>query len=278
MIEGFLFSQEIPIASNNLLNEFCNFNKVFVWNKPSGGANATILNNVTGRQSYFGLGAVSLNFSGTGQVSFNAGGTEMRKTIQRTGNYLLSYAFNKSDESSDITFIVEMYVNDVLQPNNTITQNLYSTSGFVDGQWNTYFQSVYLEYGDVIDFAFKAQSDTTNCYLYFDRLKLEINDKTLGLPSIYTEAPLDIFIEENNITVGEILDGETKIITASLTGCKLTDDFIAMKYPSELNDLGLIVGYPSVYENDVVQFSITNLTGDAVTPNEDGIYYFKVIR
>lgn len=278
MIQGVIITDEIAKLSNNVLNEFCNFNTVFVWNKPSGGANATILNNVTGRQSYFGLGAVSLNFSGTGQVSFNAGGTEMRKTIQRTGNYLLSYAFNKSDESSDITFIVEMYVNDVLQPNNTITQNLYSTSGFVNGQWNTYFQNVYLEYGDVIDFAFKAQSDTTSCYLYFDRLKLEIDDKGNGLPTIYTEAPLDIFVEENSITVGEILDGETKVITASLIGCKLTDDYIAMKYPSELNDLGLIVSYPSVYENDVVQFSITNLTGDAVTPTEDGIYNFKVIR
>jgi hypothetical protein len=278
MIQGAICNQEIPVANNNLLNEFCNFNSYFSWNKPSGGSNAAIINNVDGTKSYYGLGAVSLNFSGTGEVTFNAGGPEMSRTIQRTGNYLLSYAFNKSNDSSNIDFTVEMYVNKVLQPANTITQNLYNESGFVDEQWNIYFQNVYLEDRDEIDFAFKAQSDTTSCYLYFDRLKLELDNKGLGFPTIYTEAPLDVFEEENVITVGEILDGETKIITADLTGAKLLEDYVAMIYPNELNDLGLIVGYPVVSDNDVVQFAITNTTGDAVTPTEDAKYTFKVIR
>jgi hypothetical protein len=278
MIQGAIFSQEIPIANNNLLNEFCNFNNSFTWNKPIGGANATIINNVDGTKSYYGLGAVSLNFTGTNQVNFNAAGSKMSRTIQKTGTYLLSYAFDKSDDTSDIIFTIEMYVNSVLQPNNTITQDLYNSSGFFDGQWNTYFQNVYLEDGDVIDFSFVAQSDTTNCYLYFDRFKLEIDNKGLGFPSIYNEAPLDVFEEENIITVGEILDGETKIITADLRGAELLKDYVSMIYPTELNDLGLIVGFPSVYANNTVKFSITNTTGDAVTPTEDSNYTFKVIR
>lgn len=277
MIQGAIFNQEIAKANNNVLNEFCNFNSVYVWNKTDGGSNATILNNVGGRRSYFGLGSVSINFTGTNEVSFNAF-SNMQRTIQRTGNYLLSYAFDKTDISSNIDFTIELYVNEVLQPNNTITQNLYSSNGFVDNQWNSYFQNVYLEYGDVIDFAFKAQSDTTSCSLYFDRLKLEIDDKGNGIPTIYTEAPLTVFQEENTITVGEIANNETIIISATLTGCKLTDDYIEMKYPSELNNLGLIVGYPSVYSDGIVKFAIHNPTASPITPTEDSVYYFKVTR
>jgi hypothetical protein len=202
----------------------------------------------------------------------------MQVSIQRTGNYILSYAFDKSDENSDILFTVEMYVNAVLQPDNTIQQDLFDSSGFVNGQWNTYFQNVYLESGDVVDFVFKAQSDTTACYLYFDRMKLEINDKGNSFPTIYTEAPLDVIEEENTLTVGTIANNETITVTASLTGCTLTDNYVVMKYPSELNDLGLVVGYPSVYADNVVKFAIHNQSGGSVTPTADSIYNFKVVR
>lgn len=278
MVNGVLCTEEIAKASNNVLNEFANFNKVFSWNKPSGGSNATIINNVGGRQSYFGLGSVSLNFTGTSQVTFNSGGSDMERAIQKTGNYILSYAFDKTDIDSKITFEVDFYVNSVLQPNNTINQVLHSDNGFVDGKWNVYFAYIPLSYGDVIDFAFKATSDTTACYLYFDRLKLEFDDKGSGFPTIYTEAPLDIVEEENTLTIGAILDGETKIITASLTGATLVDDYIQMKYPAELNTLGLIVGYPTMTADGVVKFAITNTTGSTVTPTAGEIYNFKVIR
>lgn len=278
MVNGILTFDELPLPSNNLLNEFCNFNSVHTWNKTAGGSNATIINNVGGRHSYLGLGSVSINFTGASQVSFNAGATQMSTTIQRDGNYILSFAFDKSDPSSDITFIVEMFVNGVLQPTNTITQNLYSTSGYQDGKWNTYFQSMALAYGDVVDFAFKAQSDTTSCYLYFDRLKLEIDDRGNGLPTTYTEAPLTIYEKENTLTIGAITAGQTKMITASLPGATVADNYIGMKYPAELNTLGLIVGYPTITADEVVKFAITNTTGSTITPTADGIYNFKVLR
>jgi len=281
MIPGAIFSQEIAIANNNVLNEFCNFNKSFVWNKPSGGSNATIINNVGGRQSYFGLGAVSINFTGNSEVTFNSGGSQMRRVIQKTGNYILSYAFNKTDVFSDINFTIELFVNDVLQPNNTITHNLYESSGFVNNQWNTYFQNIYLEYGDVIDFQFKAQSDTTSCYLYFDRLKLEFDDKGCGYPTIYTEAPLDVIEEENTLTIGTILDNSYTTITASLTGADPNDSskkYVSMSFPEELIALGLEVGVPLVTDVNIVKFNIYNRTGDSITPTADAVYNFKIIR
>lgn len=278
MAQGQICTQEVAKASNNVLNEFANFNGVFTWNISDGIGNAVIINNVGGRQSYYGLGAVSVNFTGTSPVTFDTGGSNMERTIQRDGNYILSYAFNKSDENSDINFTVNLYVNGVLQTQNTITQNLYASSGFTDGQWNVYFQNVALEYGDVIDFSFTAQSDTTACYLYFDRLKLELDDRGNGFPTIYTEAPLDNIEEENELTIPEIAHNETYIATASLTGCKLAGDYVVMRYPSELNDLGLVIGVPSVYADNVVKFAIHNQTGSAVTPTADGIYNFKVVR
>lgn len=281
MIQGVICQDELAKASNNVLTEFCNFNEVFTWNKPSGGANATIINNVGGRQSYYGIGSVSLNFSGTGEVSFNSGGSEMSFVIQKTGNYILSYAFDKSNTSSTIDFIVEMYVNAVLQPDNTITQELHSSNDFTDNQWNTYYQSVYLEYGDLVDFSFKAQSDTTSCYLYFDRMKLEFDDKGIGQPTIYTEVPLTAIEEENTITVGAITANTSVQITASLTGAKITQSsksYIALKYPQELNDLGLIVSYPVLSADDVVKFRIYNNSGSTVTPTALEVYNLKVIR
>lgn len=278
MAQGQICTQEVAKASNNVLNEFANFNQVFAWNISDGVGNAVVINNVGGRQSYYGLGAVSVYFTGTSPVTFDAGGTSMQRVVQRTGNYILSYAFNKTDENSDINFTVNLYVNGVLTSQNTISQNLYFSSGFTDNQWNVYFQNVALEYGDVIDFSFTAQSDTTDCYVYFDRLKLEIDDRGNGFPTIYTEAPLDVIEEENTLTIPEIAHNETYIVTASLTGCKLVGDYVMMKYPSELNDLGLVVGYPSVYSDNVVKFAIHNQSGSAVTPTADGIYNFKVVR
>jgi len=263
MIQGIICTDEVAKASNNLLNEFCNFNDVFVWNKSSGGTNATIINNTSGRQSYFGAGSVSLNFTGTSEVAFDTGDTEMQMVVQRTGNYILSYAFDKDDNNADINFTVEVYVNSVLQPNNTITQNLFDSSGFVNEKWNVYFQYLFLEYGDILDFSFKAQSDTNGCILYFYRLKLEIDDKGFGFPTIYTEGPLAIIEEENTITVGKgslknissprVIDKPLQGLTAGL-GKYATDavDLILDKTgaykrtekPAKEFDINLPTGFP----------------------------------
>lgn len=280
MITGAICQQEVPKASNNVLNEFCNFNDLFTWTKTAGGANANITNDILGRHAYYGLGSLKIDFTGTSQVSFNAGGTQMSKVIQRSGNYILSYAFDKSHTTSNVVFIVEMYVNGSLYAQNTITQDLYNTSGFVDNQWNTYFQNFALNYGDVVDFAFKAQSDTTGVQVYFDRFKLEVDDRGSGYPTIYTEAPLDIIEEENTITVGAILAGATRLVTASLTGAKINNErqFVIMNTPPEWTTLGLVVSVPVVSADNVVKFNIYNPTLATVTPTPNVAYNLKVVR
>lgn len=280
MIDGVICTQEIAKYSNNLLTEFCNFNRYHEWTKSAGGSNATIETLSLSRDVYAGVGAVSVNFTGTGQISFNAGGTQMRKSIVESGMHVLAYRFKKSDSLSSITFIVEMYVNGTLQPTNTITQDLYNSNGFVDDEYNTYFQNVYLENGDYIDFAFKVQSDTTDCNLYFDGLKLELSDRTNTSPTIYTEAPLDIIEEENTIDVGNIAAGAAVTVTAALTGARFSEldkHNVVMTYPVALITSGLIVGVPLVTADNVVKFIVYNPTVADINPTS-GIFNLKIVR
>ena len=120
-----------------------------------------------------------------------------------------------------------------------------------------------------------------DCYLLFDRFKLELDDKGIDYPTIYTEAPLTVYEEENTITVGTIGSNSSVTITASLTGARPNDasrSYVVMKYPSELIDLGLEVGCPLVTANDTVKFIIHNHGGGSHTPEPDAIYNFRLIR
>lgn len=276
---GQICTQERAIASNNILPESANFNEMRVWNIPIGSENATVLNTVGANNAYYGLGACKVNFLGNGEVKFNTGDDSLNTVIGKTGNYILSYAFFKSDEFSDINFTVEVLVNDAVT--HTITQNLYFSSGYTENQWNVYFQSFPLTYSDVVTFNFYAQSDTTACYLLFDRFKLELDDKGIDYPTIYTEAPLTVYEEENTITVGTIGSNSSVTITASLTGANPNDatrSYVLMKYPTELIDLGLEVGVPLVTAMNEVKFIIHNHSGGSHTPEPDAIYNFKLVR
>jgi len=285
MITGVICSQELAQASNNILNEFSNFNRLVTWNKTTGGSNANIVNDILGRHSYAGNGALKIDFTGTGAVTFDGGGditttgTPMATTIQRTGNYILSYAFDKSNVNTDIVFTVLMYVNGVLASSRTIEQDLFNTSGFVDNQWNVYFQNFALTYGDVVDFAFIAQSDTTGCQLYMDRFKLEIDNRGGGYPTIYTEAPLDIIEEENTIVIPNIPAGDSITITGSITGARINDsDKRNIILTTEiLLALGLEVYTPAVTADDVFKFIVRNPTGSDINPGST-VINAKIIR
>lgn len=277
MIQGLVCTQEIAKYNNNILTEFCNFNKPHNWTPTAGGSNASVETYVLTRDVYAGVGVVGINFTGSGEISFNAGSTQMSKAIVETGWHVLSYRLKKSDPPSDITFIVEMWVNGVLQPNNTIAQNLWPPVPIVDGEWNTFFQNVYLENGQVIDFSFKAQSDTTDCYLYLDGMKLELSDRANSeAPTIYTEAPLDVFEASANIDIPSIPSNDFAIVTATLTGATV-GDYVKMTFPAELITLGLGVSQPAVTATDTVKFVVHNHSGGAINPTI-GVYTFKIDR
>jgi len=278
MIQGAICELEEPKTNRNLLTEFCNFDRVHAWNITDGSAT---VNTTISKNTYAGKGSINVTFLNNAEVRFTSGGSEMEKVVRETGMYFLSFAVKKSDDDSDIVFTVQMYVNGSLLPQNTIYQDLFDSSGYVNGQWNIYYQNVYLEDGDVVDFAFVCQSDTTGAKLYIDRMKLEYNDRGLLKPSLYSPAELEEIEEENILTIGEIAGNSSLVVTASLTGANTTDTdkkYVTMRYPSELLTLGLVVGEPLVTATNVVKFVIHNHSGSPVTPTEDAVYNFKLIR
>ena len=270
-----IVGQETARYSDNLLPSFANFNEVFVWNEVSGGTNAVVIN--SNQKKYAGLYSCTITFQGTGQIKFNTGSTKLQCVAPKTGNYILSSRFNKNDATADITFLIEVVVNGVVVSTNTIEQNLYNTSGYVDGVWNCYFQNLELTQSDVVDFNFYAQSDTIGSVMYFDGFKLELDDRNLQFPSIYTETPLELISQENTLTIGTIANNTCYTAILTLTGAKPNDQII-LKYSAELTNLGLLVGAPVVTSTNVVKVLILNNTGASVTPSEDIQFYPRVIR
>jgi hypothetical protein len=117
--------------------------------------------------------------------------TGYNTTIKNNGKHILSYRFFKSDSSSDISFRIKLYVNGILTE--TIEQNLYPDN-WVNDVWNCYFQSFYFNQGDLISFRFECHSDIIDSELYFDALKLEHDDRSLGIPSMYSVPISESFI------------------------------------------------------------------------------------
>lgn len=264
--------------SDNLLNSFCNFNTVHSWNIVSGAEFVSPILN-SSLKKYAGNSAINIPFIGSGETIFNAGGEQMLKGINKDGVYLLSYRLFKSNDTSSINLKVQVYVNDVLFPVNTLEQTLHTDEGFVDGEWNTYFQQLELVNGDVLDFAFSVESDETGVNLFIDGLKLELNDRNLNVPSVYSEVPLEEIVEENFITIPTIVDGGFYKTSFTLQGAKTNPkDYIVMTYPDELLDLNLSVSLPSITSDGNGEFIITNNSGVDASPTALGNYKFKVLR
>lgn len=269
--------QETARYSDNLLNSFANFNSVHSWNIVSGGANVgTIQNRIT--QIYSGNRAIEVPFIGTGEAIFNAGSTQMEKTIPKEGVHLLSYRFYKDDADAEITVKIQCYVNGVLFPENTLEQTLSTANGFVEGQWNTFYQELNLTNGEVLDFAFSVQSDTTGVNLYIDGFKLEFNDRGLSIPSVYSEAPLETIDNTIVISVPIITSGSSVVLDFTLPNSKLDTDYVVIKYPEEIIDNGLSIGFPVLISDGNGKFVVSNLSGADSTAITDGIFNFKVVR
>lgn len=186
-MNGVQVTQETARYSDNLLNTFSNFDTVHTWNKVSGGSNTGVIKN-SDIEKYAGISSIQIPFIGTGECIFNAGGSQMQKLITKGGFHLLSYRLFKGDQNVNVTLKIQMYIDGVLLPQNEIIQTLSESNGFVIEQWNTFYQIVNIGGNQVVDFAFSVQSDTSGEVLYIDGLKLELNDRNLNIPSVYSEA------------------------------------------------------------------------------------------
>jgi len=214
MADGILSLQNKAIATENLLTPFCTFNdSTFAWNTVSGGANAVAEN--APDNPMIGTGSCRITFTGTGTYIFDCGGNQMDFIAPKDGKYLLQYWFYKTDASSDITFITRCFINGLSYPSTEFTQNLYSDSGFIDGNWNCYFSGIPLDLleDDEVTFQFEVHSDTSGSgvKLFLDGLKLELMELNQNYePSIYSE-PTNENPNENLIFVNRKEDFPTAV-------------------------------------------------------------------
>jgi len=227
-----LANQYTAEYAENLLPYFMTFNDYFVWNIVSGGANAVVEDNIV--NTFDGARSMLLTFTGSSDVVFNSGGTQTDTTITKDGNYILSYRFFKDDNDADCNFQVQVYVNGILLAYNVFTQNLYDSSGFVNENWNCYFQNLQLEAGDVVSFGFLANCDTIGTKLSVDGFKLEFVDKQQSFPSIYTQPlyrPIGWGYYADSLSTPTITIGTTYTqITIDKLGSATNKDFLPTDY------------------------------------------------
>lgn len=175
-------TNSISEYSENLLTPFCTFDKTHSWNIISGGANGIVSNSNV--RKFDGLKSLRVDFTGIGQLVFSSGSTEMDFTAPKDGIYILSSRFFRElTATGDVSFEFTLFKNAI--PFLEINEN-FNTETFELGKWNNFAQSFELEEGDVLSFVLKIGSSITGNHIYIDGLKLELDDRNLGIPSVYS--------------------------------------------------------------------------------------------
>ena len=177
--------REAPVYTKNLLSSFCRFDTNYTWNELDGGTNINVTNSPTSESefSYTGLGGVNIFFTGTSEGFFNNPDGGCAINADRTGRYIASFALRKSQVGMNNTFKVVCYVNSIPTE---YTCDLNPINGFDDNNWNVFYFVFNAEFGDTIDFAFKASGNVIAQALSFSRFKVEADDKSLSIPAVYT--------------------------------------------------------------------------------------------
>lgn len=118
-------------------------------------------------------------------INFNL--SDYSVTAPKTANYIFSYRLKKVNPTDSIDFAVEIFVNGILSTDTTYDNNLAVNGDWTNLHWNTFAQSISLNAGDVLTFRFIMNTDLLITSLYLDGLKLELDDRFLGIPSIYSK-------------------------------------------------------------------------------------------
>jgi hypothetical protein len=227
MAQVVIAQQETPKYSENLFPLFTAFNEPYTgWNIISG--NGTVDNSDI--EKYKGNNSLRVITNEVDTVLvFDSANTGFSFVAPKTGNYIFSVkVFISSDYDRDEVFgIFDTYIN-----SSGIGDFQFEWSnqaaGFVHDEWNNFFQIVQLTEDDVYDLSFKFYADAIGCRAYLDGFKMELDNRSLGIPSRYT-FPLEVVdyetgwqqITDSTYTVAaplSILEGVTgKISTGTVT-------------------------------------------------------------
>lgn len=206
-----LIERERPIYSENLLPPFCTFDDVHTWNIVDGPAEISVSSSDEYR--YAGERSIKVIMITTEGGTFDSGGTEMNVTAPANGSYILSTGLliPTAFDTADTDIYIQCFVNGILLLTNELNANLYPystgdpenpTAGWEWGVWNIYAQTIQLNEGDILSFRIKVDTDSAGTELFIDRFKLELDDKQLEIPSIYS-LPKDFCCSDGKVNLVE---------------------------------------------------------------------------
>ena len=276
MAEVVITQQESPKYSENLFPLFTAFNEPYAgWNIMSG-VGAVANSDVEKYKGNYSLRVIT-NEADTVLV-FDSANDGFEFTAPKTGNYIFSVkVFIPSDyDTNEVYGVFDTYVN-----GSGIGDYQFEfsnqASSFEHDKWNNFFQIIQLTEGDEYNLSFKFYADAIGCRAYLDGFKIELDDRNLVLPSRYT-FPLNTIIESLvDVTIPEILTGETAFVSATLTGA-LVGDYIQMIIPTDLASVELSVSYPMVTATNTIRLAFTNNSGSTISEIADASFKFKIVR
>lgn len=276
MAEVVITQQESPKYSENLFPLFTAFNEPYAgWNIMSG-VGAVANSDVEKYKGNYSLRVIT-NEADT-VLAFDSANDGFEFTAPKTGNYIFSVkVFIPSDyDTNEVYGVFDTYVN-----GSGIGDYQFEfsnqASSFEHDKWNNFFQIIQLTEGDEYNLSFKFYADAIGCRAYLDGFKIELDDRNLVLPSRYT-FPLNTIIESLvDVTIPEILTGETAFVSATLTGA-LVGDYIQMIIPTDLASVELSVSYPMVTATNTIRLAFTNNSGSTISEIADASFKFKIVR
>ncbi len=276
MAQVVITNQETPKYSENLFPLFTAFNEPYTgWNIMSG-VGAVANSDVEKYKGNYSLRVIT-NEADTVLV-FDSANDGFEFIAPKTGTYIFSVkVFIPSDyDTNEVYGVFDTYVN-----GSGIGDYQFEfsnqESSFEHDKWNNFFQIIQLTEGDEYNLSFKFYADAIGCRAYLDGFKIELDDRNLVLPSRYT-FPLNTIIESLvDVTIPEILTGETAFVSATLTGA-LVGDYIQMIIPTDLASVELSVSYPMVTATNTIRLAFTNNSGSTISEIADASFKFKIVR
>ena len=276
MAQVVITQQETPKYSENLFPLFTAFNEPYTgWNIMSG-VGAVANSDVEKYKGNYSLRVIT-NEADTVLV-FDSANDGFEFIAPKTGTYIFSVkVFIPSDyDTNEVYGVFDTYVNGSGIGDYQFEFSNQSSS-FEHAKWNNFFQIIQLTEGDEYNLSFKFYADAIGCRAYLDGFKIELDDRNLVLPSRYT-FPLNTIIESLvDVTIPEILTGETAFVSATLTGA-LVGDYIQMIIPTDLASVELSVSYPMVTATNTIRLAFTNNSGSTISEIADASFKFKIVR
>lgn len=194
------------------------------------------------------------------------------------GQALFSFFVN-TNNTENIDCAIEMYFGGVLAETYNFTIDVVNNPFTDTNEWHRYAQSFTTYIGQDISFKFIVKKNTSSVFtdksILFDGLKLELDNKGVGLPTAYV-MPNNIVLElSDTLDFPNVGSNATESITIPFLGAE-ENDFIQMSYSFNIGASGLIF---SSYVSNIDEITILahNHTGSSVNP-PSGIFKFKIVK